>query len=152
MKTLQLMAKMQSDLEEKQKRKKLRQQQKRAALLARNSPLSKSSGEIAEKSPATKTAAATDRKFLSSIMNTLFSSSTGGEASGASKGEAKRLSLRRLKERGKQRRREDEELEEESGGDVGDETRKSSHSLHLSCEPEMGNRLQFDLWQAILIW
>ena len=148
------MAKMQSDLEEKQKRKKLRQQQKRAALLARNSPLSKSSGEIAEKSPATKTAAATDRKFLSSIMNTLFSSSTGGEASGAAKGEAKRLSLRRLKERGKQRRREDDELEEESGGDVGDvgdETKKSSRSLNLSCEPEMGKRLQFDLWQAILI-
>jgi len=103
MKTLQLMTKIQNDLDEKNKRKQQRQRLNQLELMQKKrSQISKSTNEIdQQKTPNT------DRKFLSSIINTLFSS--GGSAdtdSNLQKNEARRLSLRKLKAKDKMKKRE----------------------------------------------
>lgn len=108
MKTLQLMNKMQSEFDEKQKRRKIRRDQKiQEEKLPPKSPKSSS----------------TDRKFLSSIMNTLFSSSNNINDSTSSsnneskstlqKNEAKRLSLRKLKAKDKAKKKPDSQSGDE---------------------------------------
>lgn len=121
MKTLQLMTKMQQEHEEKQKRRKLRrqQQQQQQQLAANTNSMSQS-----QQSVSATTTPRSERKFLSSIMNTLFSSggkdttpvtSPSHESStaengnlapgGMSKSDAKRLSLKRLKAKDKAKKR-----------------------------------------------
>ena len=106
MKTVHLMAKMRAEQEEKQKRRHLRQ------LNEQQKTLSKSTSDL--KSPKG------DRRFLSSIMNTFFSSnepaSTNSSSSSSNnennfqKNEAKRLSLRKLKAKDKLKKKPDERL------------------------------------------
>ena len=108
MKALHLMTKMQNEFEEKQKRKKQRREQQKLLeeQKKQNAELNKSQSEI--KTPKS------ERKFLTSIINTLFSTSSNNEASAASnetnfqKNEAKRLSLRKLKAKDKAKRKGDD--------------------------------------------
>lgn len=105
-KTLNLMNKMQSEYEEKQKRKKQRQDQKLEEEKRRLEISKSPKGE---------------RKFLSSIINTLFSSGQkenlnenglgGGSGVGNQmvKNESKRLSLRRLKAKDKARKEKNDD-------------------------------------------
>jgi len=105
LKTLQLMTKLQNDLDEKNKRRQHRQRQNRLDLLQKkSSQMSKSSNEI-DQQAKTPTS---DRKFLSSIMNTLFSGSSAQADNdpGLQKNEARRLSLRKLKAKDKMKKKE----------------------------------------------
>jgi hypothetical protein len=125
MKTLQLMNKMQSEYDEKQKRRKQRREQK-----------SKETEKLPPKSPK----ASNDRKFLSSIMNTLFSSSnnlntndstssSNNESKSAlQKNEAKRLSLRKLKAKDKAKKKTDGYSDDEM---QKQEMKSSNRSLNL---------------------
>lgn len=123
MKTLQLMSKMQAEHEEKAKKRKLRRQQimESANLAAQsNGDLKQHSNNQSQQSIAPITPRS-ERKFLSSIMNTLFSGG-GKEAvlnsptspsnshedehqSNLVKNEAKRLSLKRLKAKDKAKKK-----------------------------------------------
>lgn len=120
MKTLQLMTKMQQEHEEKQKRRKLRRQQMESKLAANG--MSQSTSELKQQQQSTNPMTPkTERKFLSSIMNTLFSSGgkeavlnspsnnddavENGHGGGMTKNEAKRLSLKRLKAKDKAKKK-----------------------------------------------
>lgn len=120
MKTLQLMTKMQQEHEEKQKRRKLRRQQIEEAKLQQqqqqtNGGTSRSNNDLAKHAITPRS----ERKFLSSIMNTLFSgggkeavlnsptheSENGNNGGGLVKNEAKRLSLKRIKAKDKAKKK-----------------------------------------------
>ena len=110
-KTVQLMNKMQSEFEEKQKRRKMRRTEQLKQQQQQQQALSKSTSELKPTTPKS------ERKFLTSIINTLFSSGTYDTASSPTtntistnqntgnantnsslqKSDAKRLSLRKLK-------------------------------------------------------
>ena len=146
MKALHLMTKMQNEFEEKQKRKKQRREQQKLLeeQKKQNTELNKSQSEI--KTPKS------ERKFLTSIINTLFStSSNNNEASSASnetnfqKNEAKRLSLRKLKAKDKAKRKGDDgepnagdkDQDYQSDGEINNSTKKfnikkaSNQSLNI---------------------
>ena len=119
MKTLQLMTKMQQEHEEKQKRRKLRRQQIEEAKLQQQQQgngggMSRSNNELAKHAITPRS----ERKFLSSIMNTLFSGggkeavlnsptheSENGNNGAFVKNEAKRLSLKRIKAKDKAKKK-----------------------------------------------
>jgi len=122
MKTIQLMNKMQSEFDEKQKRRKLRREQKsKEEKLSSKSPKSSSS----------------DRKFLSSIMNTIFSasysnindpmSSSNNETKPSlQKNDSKRVSLRKLKAKDKAKKKN-----ESQSGDEQETMNGSNRSLNF---------------------
>ena len=157
-KTLQLMSKMQCEFEEKQKRRKLRrteqlksQQQLQADIMASSSgKLSKSTSEL-KSTTMTTTTPKTERKFLTSIINTFFSSSYDAEASlsqtnensSLQKNETKRLSLRKLKAKNKAKKTGDQNDAEFNQSDSelnsGLVKTASSHSLNIAYSYESNN-------------
>ena len=136
MKTLQLMAKMQAEHDEKQKRRKMRQK------LTEQQKMSKSTSELKIGAESTAKSPKSDHRFLSSIMNTLFPTSTNDSTSSSSnndstlfqKNEAKRLSLRKLKAKDKAKKKPEEKLSstaEAQSDEELDYTKGSQQSLNF---------------------
>ena len=150
MKTLHLMNKMQTEFDEKQKRKKQRREQQQRLLADTKS---KSTATLPTSSTKSSTKSTTDRKFLSSIMNTLFSTHSTSSSSSSDpadsmmqKNEAKRLSLRKLKAKDKAKKKgdyaeapypspeEEVEVQAQKHADTQDDQvdfKKSSRSLNF---------------------
>jgi hypothetical protein len=160
-KTVQLMNKMQSEFEEKQKRKKIRRNeqlksQQQLESSTSSPKLSKSTSELKSASTTPKS----ERKFLTSIINTLFSTgsyeasdqttSSQNNNSSLQKNDTKRLSLRKLKAKnkakktGEQNDAEFNQSDSEINNNTGLASQKfikssSNHSLNIALNYESNN-------------
>lgn len=135
MKTLHLMTKMQHEFEEKQKKRKTRREQK--LLEQKRLHESKSNSDLKNSQMTPKT----ERKFLSSIMNTLFSSvasinlkenyETNPASNDLQRNQHKRNSLRKLKAKDRAKKQSEEDYDEQYHSDSGCSSslkRANSHS------------------------
>ena len=160
-KTVQLMNKMQSEFEEKQKRRKMRRteqlknQQQQFESSTSSPKLSKSTSELKSATTTPKS----ERKFLTSIINTLFStgsyeapdtSPTQNNNSALQKNETKRLSLRKIKAKNKAKKTGDQndtefnqsDSEINNNSDVSSKKfnkSSSNHSLNVALNYESNN-------------